>query len=435
MLDVELRATALAHAGEALVEYRVTNRSSWSAGGSARPRGAPCPNQSLLATWRPRGHQRHRRRWSGRCGSTIDIYAAFSSEPDIVSIADFDNGDVVRLIENEPQTDRSESSFRLRSAQRRLRVRLFTGPGRERRASLSRRPCGTTSHPTRTWHFCAIREERHSVLAREDRATQDHGGRPGSQRHRRGADGAYSRKCHAIRLQARSPQLRPHLDSRRLLAGARPALGRFDRRGRKPTSSGIPNASTKTAWCRRSSIWTEASTGDTEATLSSMHKANSSASPPIFIASPAIATFCDAIFEPVVRATRFIEELCARTNALYGPETRFHGLLAPSISHEGYSKPSYSYWDNFFALSAWRNCEYLALEIGRHGRRGPCEGEGQGVRRESRSLDPHDHRRVGHGHHPWVGRSRGRRPSSTSIAFEPCRVEDVLPTEFIYGDL
>ena len=57
--------------------------------------------------------------------------------------------------------------------------------------------------------------------------------------------------------------------------------------------------------------------------------------------------FLDAIFEPVVRATRFIEELCARTNARNGPQTRFHGLLAPSISHEGYSKPSYSYWDDY----------------------------------------------------------------------------------------
>jgi hypothetical protein len=41
-----------------------------------------------------------------------------------------------------------------------------------------------------------------------------------------------------------------------------------------------------------------------------------------------------------------------------------------------------------------------------------------------------DHRRVGH----WLihgSADRGRRPSSTSIAFEPCRVEDVLPTEFI----
>jgi hypothetical protein len=57
--------------------------------------------------------------------------------------------------------------------------------------------------------------------------------------------------------------------------------------------------------------------------------------------------FLNMIFEPVVRAT--IEELCARTNALHGPETRFHGLLAPSISHEGYSKPSYSYGDDYFA--------------------------------------------------------------------------------------
>ena len=31
--------------------------------------------------------------------------------------------------------------------------------------------------------------------------------------------------------------------------------------------------------------------------------------------------FLDAIFEPVVRATRFIEELCARTNAPHGPAT------------------------------------------------------------------------------------------------------------------
>ena len=37
--------------------------------------------------------------------------------------------------------------------------------------------------------------------------------------------------------------------------------------------------------------------------------------------------FLDEIFEPVVRATKFIEELCAQTNARKGPQTRFHGLL------------------------------------------------------------------------------------------------------------
>jgi hypothetical protein len=62
--------------------------------------------------------------------------------------------------------------------------------------------------------------------------------------------------------------------------------------------------------------------------------------------------FLNTIFEPVVRAAKFIEELCARTNALHSLESQFHGLLALSIGHEGYSKPSFSYWDNFFALSA-----------------------------------------------------------------------------------
>ena len=60
--DVELHATALAHAGEALVEYRITNRGQeeevWIAGAG----GAAGPDQSLLAARRPRGHQRDRRR-------------------------------------------------------------------------------------------------------------------------------------------------------------------------------------------------------------------------------------------------------------------------------------------------------------------------------------------------------------------------------------
>lgn len=53
--------------------------------------------------------------------------------------------------------------------------------------------------------------------------------------------------------------------------------------------------------------------------------------------------FLETIFEPVVRASRFIAELCNETNASHGSETRFRGLVAPSISHEGYSKPSFSY--------------------------------------------------------------------------------------------
>ncbi len=143
--------------------------------------------------------------------------------------------------------------------------------------------------------------------------------------------------------------------------------------------------------------------------------------------------FLKAVFEPVVRAAKFIEELCARTNALHSQESRFHGLLAPSISHEGYSKPSYSYWDNFFALSAWRNCEYLASEIGDEDFAAYAKGKGQelaanlarSIRKTSEELGSN----LIHG-------SADREdvdPTSTSIAFEPCRVEDVLPPELIAG--
>ena len=141
--------------------------------------------------------------------------------------------------------------------------------------------------------------------------------------------------------------------------------------------------------------------------------------------------FLKRVFPTVVRATRFLEELCARTNARHGPETRFHGLVAPSISHEGYNKPSYSYWDDYFALSAWRDCDWLAREIGdasvaayarerggvfavnlARSIRMTAAGMGKGVIPGSADRDDVD-------------------PHATAIAFEPCRVDDVLPAELV----
>ncbi len=142
-------------------------------------------------------------------------------------------------------------------------------------------------------------------------------------------------------------------------------------------------------------------------------------------------TFLNKIFEPAVRATRFIEELCARTNVQHGPETRFHGLLAPSISHEGYSKPSYSYWDDYFALSAWRNCEYLALEIDDKSVAAHPQAKGREFATNlARSLRV-TAEEMGRGFIPASADREDVDPSSTSIAFEPCRVEDVLPSELI----
>ena len=141
--------------------------------------------------------------------------------------------------------------------------------------------------------------------------------------------------------------------------------------------------------------------------------------------------FLETIYEPVVRATRFIETLCARTRAQHSPETRCYGLLAPSISHEGYNKPSYSYWDNLFALSAWRNCAYLAAEMGDDETADLAAAKGEEFAAVlARSMRMTGEAR-GLGMLPASADREDVDPTSTAIAFEPCRVADVLPEEYV----
>src|ERR1019366_2783714 len=48
-----------------------------------------------------------------------------------------------------------------------------------------------------------------------------------------------------------------------------------------------------------------------------------------------------------------------------GPNHLYFGLLPPSISHEGYSaKPMHSYWDDFFALTGYKNAVDIAAALG-----------------------------------------------------------------------
>jgi hypothetical protein len=141
--------------------------------------------------------------------------------------------------------------------------------------------------------------------------------------------------------------------------------------------------------------------------------------------------FLQAVFEPVVRATRFIETLVAQTNAAHDRASRFYGLVAPSISHEGYSKPSFSYWDDYFALSAWRNCEYLAREIGDQATANRARAQGEAL---AASLTRSIRMTAAAMKSNLVPGSADREdvdPPSTSIAFEPCRVDDALPAELV----
>ena len=105
--DVELRVTALAHLGQAFVEYRVTNQDATTQDGSLVLVMSPV---QIDPYWQHGGHAViDSIRVDGKEIWVNDrVYAALSMVPEIVALADFDNRDVVRLIENAPkQTVRS----------------------------------------------------------------------------------------------------------------------------------------------------------------------------------------------------------------------------------------------------------------------------------------------------------------------------------------
>ena len=100
--DVELHATALAHGGKARVEYQIVNRGKRKKSGSLVLAVRPV---QIDPYWQHGGHAainaisvEGRQVWvNDRC------YAAFSQKPDFVTIAEFNDGDVVRLIEKGPR--------------------------------------------------------------------------------------------------------------------------------------------------------------------------------------------------------------------------------------------------------------------------------------------------------------------------------------------
>lgn len=73
----------------------------------------------------------------------------------------------------------------------------------------------------------------------------------------------------------------------------------------------------------------------------------------------------------VKAALRFLQELRERTlmpgyKADQPAPERFAGILAPSISHEGYPSPTHSYWDDYWGLKGWHDGAWLADALGDH---------------------------------------------------------------------
>lgn len=78
-----------------------------------------------------------------------------------------------------------------------------------------------------------------------------------------------------------------------------------------------------------------------------------------------------AYLPKVKAALRFLQELRERTlvpgyKADRPAPERFAGILAPSISHEGYPSPTHSYWDDYWGLKGWHDGAWLADALGDH---------------------------------------------------------------------
>jgi hypothetical protein len=75
-----------------------------------------------------------------------------------------------------------------------------------------------------------------------------------------------------------------------------------------------------------------------------------------------------AVWPRALAAAGYLEQLrqSERTPANQAADRRErYGLLPPSISHEGYSaKPAYSYWDDFWGLTGYKDAAWLAGELG-----------------------------------------------------------------------
>ena len=426
--DLELQVTALAHGGQAFVEYRVTNRNTATRTGSLV---LAMPPVQIDPYWQHGGHSAvDAIRVEGKEIWINDrVYATLSTAPDVVALADLDYCDLMRLVDRAPR--QTARSFRSDSGLLGAVCEVpFNLPPGDNAICVLAAPMRDDVTPSADVDFPSLR----ATVVRN-----------------------WREKIGPRRISVGDPEIGDTVEAQTALilvnataVAFRPGPRNYDRTWIRDGSS----QAQALLWAglleeaKRYVLWyAERVCPDglvppilnLDGSVNEGYGSNiefDAQGEFVEIAAEIYRvtrdrTFLAAIFEPVVRATRFIEVLRARTNAVHGPETRFHGLVAPSISHEGYSKPSFSYWDDFFALSAFRNCQYLAAELGDESTAAYTKKMGEdfaqtltrSLRMTSESMDI--------GLVPGSADRDDVDPTATAIAFEPCRVEDVLPQDLV----
>ncbi|RXR03412.1 discoidin domain-containing protein [Pseudoxanthomonas composti] len=140
-------------------------------------------------------------------------------------------------------------------------------------------------------------------------------------------------------------------------------------------------------------------------------------------------------YQPQVnRALKFLQTLRERTlvpgyQADRPMPERFAGLIAPSISHEGYSVPTHSYWDNFWALRGWHDGAWLAEQWG-DAATARWAREQYALLRDSLAASIRTTMQwKGIDTLPSDADQGGSDPTSLSIALDPTGAQGVLPPQ------
>ncbi|WP_202840479.1 discoidin domain-containing protein [Luteimonas saliphila] len=134
----------------------------------------------------------------------------------------------------------------------------------------------------------------------------------------------------------------------------------------------------------------------------------------------------------VKQAMRFMQTLRDRTMvpgymAAQPAPGRFRGLIAPSISHEGYSTPTHSYWDDYFAIKGWDDGAWLAGALGDEATAAWAREQGAALRRSVSASIRATIAWKGSDTIPASADLGESDPTSVSIALDPAGARDVLP--------
>jgi len=136
----------------------------------------------------------------------------------------------------------------------------------------------------------------------------------------------------------------------------------------------------------------------------------------------------------VKRAMKFMQELRERTlvpGYMAGqpaPE-RFRGIIAPSISHEGYSKPTHSYWDDYWALKGWHDGAWLAEQWGDEETAKWAREQYAALRQSLAASIRATMQWKGSDFIPADADTGGGDPTSVSIGLDPAGQQDLMPAD------